>query len=195
MKKVKFNKPKRQKDVDSVTVSLFLKCLLWVLPFLCILGFIIGKHLGGKGGAFIGVILGAFASIIASLLIMFISDKSGGVAAFIYKGPKANWSIKEQLEGDLNQVRNHKMNKRFDQALLKVNEVLTKAPEYSDALYLKACILWEGFNEPIEAKLHLKTILKTTSKTDNYHIWASTLYENIVQEEIKRLNNNLKDKT
>jgi len=187
MKKDKFNKPKRLKDVDSVTVSLFLTGLSWVLPFLCILGFICGKQLGGKGGAFIGIILGALASVIASLLIMFISDKFGGVAAFIYKGPKANWSIKEQLEGDLNQVRYHKMNKRFGQALLKVDEVLTKAPEHLDALYLKASILWEGFNEPIEAKRHLKTILKTTSKNDNYHIWAYTLYEKIVKEEKKRL--------
>lgn len=44
-------------------------------------------------------------------------------------------------------------------------------------------LLWEDFNKPIEAKLHLDTILKTTSKTDNYHVWASTLYSNIVAEE------------
>ena len=44
---------------------------------------------------------------------------------------------------------------RFDQAILKVDAVLAKAPGYADALFLKASILWEGFNEPIEAKVIL----------------------------------------
>ena len=186
---MKRNKTKLLENVDSFTVSLFLKGLAWALPFLCLLGFIYGKHFGGNGGAFIGVILGAIASVFASLLAMLISAKLGGFAALIYKGSRTNWSIEEQFEGDLNQIRYHKMNKHFDQALLKVDAVLSKAPDYADALYLKASILWEGFNEPIEAKRHLDKILKMTPKTNNYHIWASTLYGNIVKEEKKRLNN------
>lgn len=188
------NKTKRRKNVDSVTVSLFLKGLAWALPFLCLLGLVYEQQLGGKGGAFVGLILGVVASVVASLLTMFVSGKFGGFFAFIYRGPKANWSIKEQLKGDLDQVRYHKMNKRYDQALLKVDEVLAKAPDYVDALYLKAGILWEGFNEPFEAKRHLGIILKKTPKTENCYNWASILYENIVKEEKKRLND-IKDQT
>ena len=68
-----------------------------------------------------------------------------------------------------------------------MDAVITEVPDYEDALYLKASILWEGFNDPVEAKRHLDIILKTTSKTDNYHVWASTLYSNIVNEERNRL--------
>ena len=66
------------------------------------------------------------------------------------------------------------MDKDFDKVLLKVDAVIAEVPDYADALYLKASILWEGFNDPIEAKRHLDIILKTTSKTDNYHVRAST---------------------
>lgn len=183
----KSKKFKRLKDIDSVSVSLFLKGLSWPLAFLCLLGFVWGYASGGIYGAFIGIITGAIASVFVSLAAMFISDKFGGFFAYIYKGSKANWSVEEQLEGDLNQVRYHKMNKRFDRALIKVDEVLADAPGYTEALYLKASILWEGFNEAIEAKRLLSTIIKTTSKTDNRHTWASTLYSDIVKEEKRRM--------
>jgi hypothetical protein len=190
-----FKKLKPLKNVDSIAISAFLKGLVFALPPFCILGFVYGKLLGGKIWMFIGVIIGVFVSVIASLLTMFVSSKFGGFASFIYKGSTVNRSIKEQLEGDLSQVRFHKMNKDFDKALLKVDAVIAEVPDYVDALYLKASILWEGFNDPIEAKRHLDKILKTTSKTDNYHVWASNMYSNIVNEERKRLIDNLSDKT
>jgi hypothetical protein len=194
MGKNKFIKPKPLRDIDSVSVSLFLKGLMWPLVFLCLLGFIWGSASGGVLGAVIGLVAGAIVSVLVSLLAMVISDKFGGLFLFIYKGPKANWSVEEQLEGDLSQVRYHKMNKRFDLALIKVDEVLAKAPTYLDALYLKASILWEGVDMPIEAKRYLATIMKKASKTDNHHTWASTLYADIVKEEKKRLNDERDEK-
>lgn len=188
MGKNKLKKPKRLKDVDSVTVSLFLKGLSWPLVFLCLLGFVLGYATGGMGGAFVGVTAGAVASVFVSLLAMLVSNKFGELAAFIYKGPKANWSTEELLEGDLSQVRYHKMNRRFDRALHKVDEVLAKVPTHADALYLKAGILWEGYNAPVEAKRCLAAIIRTTPETGNHHAWASNLYANIVKEEKRRLN-------
>ena len=187
MNKKKFTKLKPLKDIDSVAVSLFLKSLSWALPFLGLLGLIYGYKLAGILGALLGLFLSIISSIGAALITMFISNKIGEMAGFLYKGPKANWSFREQFEADLNQVRYHKMNKRFDQALLKVEEVLRKEPNFPDALLLKAGILWEGFDEPIEAKRCLKTILQITQKGDSYYTWASTLHEDIVKEEKKRL--------
>jgi uncharacterized membrane protein len=189
------NERKSLKDIDTAARTLFLKTWVWALAPLCVLGFSYGKAFGGNGGALIGAILGAIASIFVTLIVLYISDKLGNFAASIYGGSRENRSIKEQFEGDLNQVRYHKMNKQFDQALLKVDAVLTKIPDFAEALYLKASILWEGFNEPIEAKRHLDKIIKTTSQTENYHVWASTLYRNIVDEEKKRLNSQLSDET
>ena len=194
MKKYKLNKRKGRKDVDSVTLSLFVKSLVWTLSSSFMIGSIYGFIFGGIYGALIFVSVGSIVSVFASLLIVFISDKFGEFANVLFRGPKANWSIRERFEGDLNQVRYYKMNKRFDAALSKVDEVLMKVPNYVDALYLKASILWEGFKKPTEAKHHLGTILKMTSETDNYHIWASELYKNIVKEEENRLNKNFNNK-
>ena len=186
-------KLKPLKDVDSVNRSLFIKVWARTSAPLCVFGFVFGKLQYGNGGAVIGIILGVVRGILPTLLFMYISEKLGNFAAIIYRGSNANTSIKEQLEGDLNQVRYHKMNKQFDQALIKVDAVLTKIPDDADALYLKASILWEGFNEPVEAKRHLHKILKMTSKTDQQHSWASTLYKNIVMAEKQRLSENVND--
>jgi len=165
----------------------------WAVLFLCPLGFIYGKILGGSDGAVIGVVTGLAASGFASLLTLLITDTFGGGAAFLFRGRKANWNLREQLEGDINQVRHYKMNRHFDQALVKVEEILTRVPEDPEALYLKASILWEGFDDPIEAKRYLDRVEKTTEKTDPYHIWATSLHAAIVQEEKKRLNDNRND--
>jgi hypothetical protein len=189
----KGRKPKPLRDIDSVSVSLFVKGLGWAVLFLCPLGFIYGKVLGGSDGAVIGVVTGLAASGFASLLTLLITDTFGGGAAFLFRGRKANWNLREQLEGDINQVRLCKMNRHFDQALLKVEEVLSRAPDYPVALYLKAAILWEGFDEPIEAKRYLDRVEKATEKTDPYQIWATSLHAAIVQEEKKRLNGKRND--
>jgi tetratricopeptide (TPR) repeat protein len=191
MEKHKLIKLKPLKDKDTVVLSQFLKAFSWALPFLFIIGTIYGYLLGGTRGTIIGILIGSILSVVAAFITILISDKFGETAGFLYRGPKANWSIKEQLEGLLNQVRYHKMNKRFDQALLKVEEVLVKDPNLPEALLLKASVLWEGLNNPIEAKRCLEHILKITLKTDNYHLWASTFYSDIVKEEKKRLDRKL----
>lgn len=195
MKKNKFINHNPKRDNDTVAISLFLKCLSWALPFLCLLGIIYGYKLGGVIGAIKGFFLCAIVSLFASFLTMIISDKLSEIAIFLYKGPKAKWSVKEQLEGSLNQVRYHKMNKRFDRALLTIEDVLAKEPNFPNALFLKASILWEGFSDADEAKRCLGTIINTTSKSDNFYHWASSLYSDIVKEEKKQLNEKQDDKT
>jgi len=187
MNQDKLIKLKPLKDIDSVAWALFLKGLSWALPFLGLLGLLYGYKFGGILGALVGLVICAIVSVAASLITMLIANKFGELAEFLYRGPKANWSIQEQFEGALNQVRYHKRNRRFNLALIKVDEVLAKAPHFADALLLKANILWEGFNEPIETKRCLETIIKTTPESDSFHLWATTLYADIVKEEKKRL--------
>ncbi|MEJ2728332.1 MAG: hypothetical protein P8185_07465 [Deltaproteobacteria bacterium] len=40
----------------------------------------------------------------------------------------------------------------FEKPLIKIEDVLAKDPEYPEALFLKAQILWEGFEDRREAK-------------------------------------------
>ncbi|MBW2182072.1 MAG: hypothetical protein JRG81_17135 [Deltaproteobacteria bacterium] len=187
MKQNSVKKFKPIKDQDTVARTQFILALVRVLVPLGLVGFIYGYVLGGNWGSLIGFLLGAILSVPASLLVMIISDRAGTVAGALYRGPKANWAIRDQLEGVLNQVRYHKMQNNFDLAFLKVEEVLAKDPKFPDALLLKTQILWEGFDDAIEAKRCLETIITTTPKTDKYHLWASTLYADIVTAEKKRL--------
>jgi len=188
MWKNKFKKSRSLKDTDSAIAIIRLKAFLWSVSPLSVLGLIYGAAIGGIKGFFIGLPLGAIVGFIAYLLVIFLGNKSADFFAFIYGSRKANWNVKERLEGDLDQIRYQKMNKRFDRALVKVDEVLTIAPSHPEVLYLKASILWEGFNKSIEAKRCLSKVLKTTPKNDHYHRWASELYANIIGEEKRRLN-------
>ena len=187
MKQNSVKKFKPIKDQDTVARTQFILALVRVLVPLGLIGFIYGFLLRGNWGAFIGFLVGAILSIPASMIVMIISDRAGTTAGALYRGPKANWTIRDQLGGVLNQVRYHKMQNNFDQAFLKVEEALAKDPNFPDALLLKAQILWEGFDDAIEAKRCLEIIIKTTSKPENRHLWASTLYAEIVKEEKKRL--------
>ncbi len=119
----KLKKPKPLKNIDSATRSLCVRILSVSTAPLCLLGFIFGKLLYGNSGALTGIILGVIVCVFLTLITIFISDKLGDFAAIIFKGRNATWSLKEQLEGDLSQVRYHKMKKEFDQALIKVDAV------------------------------------------------------------------------
>jgi hypothetical protein len=164
------------KDVDMVKRTLILKNFLRIFPFVAILGL----ALGGILGIFIALVVSVVAAIFAEMLSGFI----GGSANLLYGVGKSTLTIREQLSGTMSIARNHKMNKRFDKAFLLVEEILNKDPEYSEALLLKAQILWEGFEDADEAKGCLERIM-VQEKTGNDPIyrWASTLYKEMEEPE------------
>ena len=91
-------------------------------------------------------------------------------------------TLRDQLAGTMSIARNHKMNKRFDQALLSVEEVIAKDPDYCEALLLKAQILWEGFEDDTEAKVCLEKIMDAEKAYDNtIYRGASSLYEELTE--------------
>jgi len=57
----------------------------------------------------------------------------------------AQWTAREQLKGDLNQANYYKRKEDFQKALKTVNRIMDMDPNYPEALYLKAQMLWEGF--------------------------------------------------
>ncbi len=126
-------------------------------------------------------------SLVVSLILMPILERFGrSTASFLYGGGYGSWSKREQLRGDLNTVKHHKMKKEYDQALKLVNEILKKDPDFSEALFLKAQILWEGFNNVAAAKGYLKQIIETKEDGDKtIHRWASTLYDELTVVEKK----------
>ena len=72
-----------------------------------------------------------------------------------------------------------------------MDEVTEKAPFLPEALYLKAQILWEGFQRASEAKACLKEVLRKVPQNETIHTWASSYYDRLIQYEKDTRRSNL----
>jgi hypothetical protein len=80
-------------------------------------------------------------------------------------------------------VRYHKLCHRFDDALLTIEEVLAKNPDFVEALLLKAQILWEGFEDGKAARGCLLRILAVEpDEKAVFHRWALNIYNELSQK-------------
>ena len=175
-KRVEQNKKRRLrplKNIDSIARSQMLRLFAWLFAPLCVLGF--------WGSGLKGIMVAFVFSLVVSSLIMLILEKFGrSTASFLYGGGYGSWSKREQLLGDLNTVKHHKMRKEYDQALEVANRILKVDPDFSEAIFLKAQILWEGFKNTAAARGYLKQIIETKKDRDEtIHRWASTLYDEL----------------
>jgi hypothetical protein len=61
-----------------------------------------------------------------------------------------------------------------------VDDILIKAPNLPEALYLKAQILWEGYGDVVASRRYLRQILVISpDKNETYHRWALSLLNRI----------------
>lgn len=169
------------RDVDSANAALTLRNTLWALPYLCILGLFLGYLAGGLLGAFIGLMAAtAVSAVIGSATTVFTGILGNGAVNVFYGLGRKTIGIREQLSGDLNVVRHHKLCNRFDEALIKIEDVLAKDPDCPEALFLKAKILWEGFEDRGEAKSCLLKVIKLEADKDApFHRWALDFYREL----------------
>ena len=80
-------------------------------------------------------------------------------------------------------MRYHKLCHRFDDALLTIEEVLARDPDFVEALLLKAQILWEGFEDAKAARRCLfKILVVEPDETAVFHRWALNLYKELPQK-------------
>ena len=173
MKQSKKKKSKPLKNIDVVAWSQFIKFFVWLFGPLCVVSILFFRIKG--------VAITFILSIVITPVVMFVLDKfSGGTSSLIYGGGHGTWSEREKLEGDLNTAKYYKMRKEYDQALKGVNDILKRDPEFSEALFIKAQILWEGFENSAAAKGNLKKIIEIKiDKDESIHRWASALYDEL----------------
>ena len=157
------------KDVDTVRNAHVFKYFMWVFPFLAILGLVL------KGG--LGILMAIPVSAAVSMFSVMISGLiGGGSVSLLYGTGRRNIDIRDQLSGTMSQARFHKMRNDFGEALNFVEEVLDKDPDYPEALFLKAQILWEGFKDSNGAKKCLSQVINIVpNKGESLHRWASQL--------------------
>jgi len=167
---VKAKSAKPLKNVDSVSRALMLNNFCRIFALLGAAGVL----LGGLYGLLIAFIVSAGVGISAVGLSGLISDTAVNVFFGMRNG---RWSLRERLAGDLSCVRVHKMNARFDDALVQVESILARDPDHPEALFLKAQILWEGYGDGPGARKYLLKAVKTEpDRSAPIHRWASALY-------------------
>ena len=169
------------KNKDLVARSQFIKSIFMPFPYLAVLGMVAGYVTKGGPGILLGILIAAVLSLIVGIITTFFTDRVGKTAAgLLYGQGKSTIKLHERLEGDLQQARFHKMNQRYQQALRFVDGALDQAPDFADALLLKAQILWEGFQDSPAAIRCIQEVLQLVPAPDEpLHRWATHLLADI----------------
>ena len=167
-----------QKNVDMASN---LRNAIWALPYLIVMGLIWGYLAGGSSGAWVGLV----AAILVSAMVGFAKSIPDGAPVksavnTLYGLGRQTMGNRKRPAGDLNVVRYHKLCNRFDQALLALEEVLAREPDFPEALFLQAQVLWEGFDDREGAKCSLMRIMKMESDEKAvFRRWALNFYREL----------------
>jgi tetratricopeptide (TPR) repeat protein len=169
------------KDVDSANAALTFRNTLWALPYLALIGLFLGYISWGPLGALIGLLVAiAVSAVVGSATTVFAGILGGGAVNVFYGIGRKTIGLREQLAGDLNIAKHHKLCDRFDEALIKIEDVLARDPDFPEALFLKARILREGFEDREAAKTCLLKIIKVEPDKDApFHRWALDFYRQL----------------
>ena len=154
--------------------------------YLCILGalFVIAMSTGGELFTFTHLWIYSLSSIPFCFLLAYSLEKFGSVLGNMFSGwSSRRVSPRETLSADLEKARSHKRSGRFKEALEIMNQVLEKDPDFPDALYLKAQILWEGFENKKEASACLQNVMRLVSQEDTHYRWASSFLKEIIDHQ------------
>jgi hypothetical protein len=171
---------KQPKDVNSISQTRLIMIAVWIAPVCVFFGWVIG--------GLQGVLYGLTASVLAVFAVELLSGGVGnGSVNILYGTGRLDRTMRDQFIGTLSQARFHKMGQRHDLALGCVDEVLAAAPNYIEALFLKAQILWEGYHDAANAKNCLLQVIKVEpDKEAPFHRWSLALYKEIAGRERNR---------
>ena len=172
---------KPMKNVNSADAALTFRSTLWALPYLALIGLLLGYAAYGISGALVGLLAAVAVSVVIGSATSIFTDKVGGGAVNAFYGlGRRTFGLREQLAGDLNVVRHHKLFFHYDEAMVKIEDILARDPDFSEALFLKAQILWEGFKDRDAAKSCLLKIIKVEpDKEAPFHRWALDFYREL----------------
>ncbi|MFW5854137.1 MAG: tetratricopeptide repeat protein [Thermodesulfobacteriota bacterium] len=165
------------RDLDTAEAAAFLKVYVWLVVFLGTFGF----FLFGYRGLFLSILM----SLVLTPLILMISNWMGKtVSGVFYTGHRVDWSPEERFASEVDKARHLKRREEYDQALRTINGVLQEAPDFPEALYLKARILWEGFGNTAAARGNLKRIIEGKADPNSaVYRWAVSLSDELKQKD------------
>ena len=162
----------RIKEIDSASLASFLKAYCYCLMALSVPAMLIGDWMG--------LLIAVLLSIPLAVLVCLIAGKIGDFAGRLFgAGRRPEWTIKERFQGEIEQAMFFKRQQQYYRALKKVDEILTQAPEFAEALFLKAQILWEGYNTANGARRYLDMAANCVSPQEHLHRWIRGYRERI----------------
>lgn len=94
------------------------------------------------------------------------------------------------MAADFAVIKEDKRQGRFEEALQKINTYLEKDPDYPETMFLKAQILWEGFNNSIEARHYLAKVRNMVTESKPLHRWALDIHQEIKDKEDREKESN-----
>lgn len=169
-------KIKRKRERDQVTIVRFLMFYGIILGALLTLGI----WAGGRLFTFKHVLLFSIGAIPMSIFFIYALEKFGsGLGGLLSGWSPRRPTTRETLAADLEKARYSKREGRFQEALTIIDGVLDKDPNFPDALFLKAQILWKGFGNASVAKEYLKKVMQVVPKDETLHRWASSYYDEV----------------
>jgi tetratricopeptide (TPR) repeat protein len=114
------------------------------------------------------------APVVMAVTVMFVLNKFGNAfGRGFYGGRQKPLSVDELAKCELDKIRFSKMNGRFEEAIQMINELLKKAPDYPEALFLKAQIYHEVYGYDESARKYLEKIIDMVSGDKEVRRWAA----------------------
>ena len=170
-----FSDMKPLKDISTAHEGLILKSFCTTFPLTGFMGWL---FLGIEG-----VLIAAAISFFVAVCSVFSAGNLGEIAGKLYEGREPIWTVEERYSADLCMARVQKMSKKHPKALEIIEKVLIEQPNYNEALFLKAQILVEGFDDTAGAKKCLAKIFQTEPKNTPLFKWSATLYSEITEND------------
>jgi tetratricopeptide (TPR) repeat protein len=112
---------------------------------------------------------------------MPLDDIAWRISDLIFNGCFSS-TLHEQLAGELVKARLLKSSHRFDEALEVINRSLDRLPDYPEALFLKAQILWEGYTDYSGARACLKKVIQMKKMRNEQEKTVRRWCENMLKE-------------
>lgn len=130
-------------------------------------------------------------NLIPTIFVLWFSDKVGAASAKLFTGSGRS-TIRDRYCGNISQARYLKTIQEYKKALELIEQYLDKDPDFAEALYLKAQILLDGFNDFVGAKLCINKILQITDNTCSWHQRAMSFQKDIYKRRRSNAQKNLK---
>jgi tetratricopeptide (TPR) repeat protein len=146
--------------------------------------FVITMSTGGELFTFKHLLLYSLFSIPFCFLLAYCLERSGSVLGNMFSGwSSRKVSPRETLSADLEKAKSSKRDGEFKEAIEIIDRVLEKDPDFPDALYIKARILWEGFENRQDASECLQNVMRLVPEGDTLHRWASSYLKEIIDHQ------------